>query len=264
MWWASPAGLPGVHPRAPPLPRQVSPGTGLPGPAWPALLILRELLVELMVPPLPSVSRRPAPPEILSAGPPHQLAVLSVSSPARSRPGGTSVWAGLQAWAARARLQQGWTGVSAALSGLFPPSEGRWQELGWPESGLRLEEAQAFSLGAAAVSHLLPVLQLQRLLPSRHLHDVGVGGRGGGRPEIKTPSPDCVSRSPVPAAAASPGGGPAGGGPARSGLSMPSVPCPPPRAQQMVGGGRQRRDQARGGGGAPLGTGAIALTAPGL
>lgn len=44
-----------------PLPRQVSPGTGLPGPAPPAQLILRELLVKLMVPQLPSVSRRPAP-----------------------------------------------------------------------------------------------------------------------------------------------------------------------------------------------------------
>lgn len=50
-----------------PLPRQVSPGTGLPGPARPAQLILRELLVKLMVPQLPSVSRRPAPPRRSSA-----------------------------------------------------------------------------------------------------------------------------------------------------------------------------------------------------
>lgn len=165
-----------------PLPRQVSPGTGLPGPAPPAQLILRELLVKLMVPQLPSVSRRPAPPEILGAGPPRRLAVLSVSSPTRSCPGGASVWVGLQARPPE-RLQRGWTGVPAALSGLCPPSEGRWQEVGWPESGLRLEEAQAFSLGAAAASHLLPVLQLQRL---------GVGGRGGGRPESK-PLPPTVS-----------------------------------------------------------------------
>ena len=80
--------------------------------------------------------------------------------------------------------------------------------------------------------------------------------RGGWeRPEIETPSPGGVSRSPVPAAAASRGGGPVGGGPAQAGLLLPSVWRPPGLSRRLVGA-RQRQEQAPGGGEAPLGTGA--------
>lgn len=151
------------------------------------------------------------------------------------------MWAGLHALAAQVRLQWGWAGVSAALSGLFLPSEGRWQELRWPESRVHGCRKRRPSAWEQPPSHLVLSPSVTEA-PSPSSLTRRTGGRG-----LKwKPSPPAVSPgTPVPAAATSPWRTTRQCGPAQSGLLIPSFWCPPGLSRRSAGGSTEARPGSR-------------------